>query len=156
MQRGDTITLGLPGGGGYGDPMERDLADVLADIRGGFVTCEAAERDYGVVIADGTVDTSATKAARARAQPSRATFGFGPDREQWEAVFTDAVMTELNARLYALPKAVRQDVHREVFEVAVPGITGSAGRAITELLTDPPAAARRLRAALDAMGEDRT
>ncbi len=59
------------------------------------------------------------------------------------------MMTELNERLYALPKAVRQDVRRDVFEAAVPGITGSAGRAITELLTDPSAATRRLRAALD-------
>ncbi|MGP0002172.1 MAG: hydantoinase B/oxoprolinase family protein, partial [Acetobacteraceae bacterium] len=153
VKRGDTITLGLPGGGGYGDPMERDVADVLADVRGGFVMREAAERDYGVVIADDAVDAAATKAARARTNAQCATFGFGPDRERWEAVFTDAVMTELNARLYALPKAVRQDVRRDVFEAAVPGITGSAGHAITELLTDPSAAARRLRAALDAMGQ---
>ena len=149
VKRGDTITLGLPGGGGYGDPMERDVADVLADISGGFVTREAAERDYGVIIADGAVDVAATEAVRARPKAPAATFGFGPDRERWEAVFTDAVMTELNERLYALPKAVRQDVRRDVFEAAVPGITGSAGRAITELLTDPSAATRRLRAALD-------
>jgi N-methylhydantoinase B len=153
VKRGDTITLGLPGGGGYGDPMERDVADVLADIRGGFVTRDTAERDCGVVIVDGAVDAAATKAARAHTKAPRAAFGFGPDRERWEAVFTDVVMTELNARLYALPKAVRQDVRRDVFEAVVPGITGSAGCAITELLTDPSAAQRRLRMALDAMGQ---
>jgi len=89
------------------------------------------------------------RASRAAALP--VTFGFGPDRELWEQVFTDAVMTELNDRLYALPKAVRQDARRAVFEAAVPGIADSAGRPITELLTDPAAASRRLRAALDAM-----
>jgi N-methylhydantoinase B len=154
VKRSDTITLNLPGGGGYGDPLQRDPADVLADVLSGFVTPETAPRDYGVVIAAGAVDTMGTQALRAtrahEAKPCGA-FGFGPDRELWETVFTDTVMQELNRRLYALPKAVRQDVRRAVFEAAVPGIADSAGRAITELITDPEAAARRLRAALDAM-----
>jgi hypothetical protein len=64
-------------------------------------------------------------------------------------------MTELNDKLYALPKSVRQDVRRTVFEAAVPGISESAGRAITELLTDPKAAAQRLRVAIDALGAPR-
>ena len=68
-----------------------------------------------------------------------------------EQVFTDAAMTELNDRLYALPKAVCQDIRRAVFEAVVPGITQSAGRPITELLTEPATAARRLREQLDAM-----
>ena len=150
VKRGDTITLGLPGGGGYGDPLQRDPHDVLTDVQGGFVTCEAAIRDYGVVFADGAVDASATEALRASRSPNAA-FGFGPDRERWEQVFTDAAMTELNDRLYALPKAVRQDVRRAVFEAVVPGITESAGQPITELLAEPAAAARRLREQLDAM-----
>ena len=153
VKRGDTITLGLPGGGGYSDPWQRDPANVLADVRAGFVTCEAATRDYGVVIADAEIDIAATKATRAsRKHVPCATFGFGPDRERWEEVFTDATMTELNDKLYALPKAARQDVRRTVFEAAVPGISESAGRAITKLLTDPKAAAKRLRVAIDALG----
>ena len=39
----------LPGGGGYGDPLARSRERVLADVRDGFVSAEAAERDYGVV-----------------------------------------------------------------------------------------------------------
>jgi N-methylhydantoinase B len=152
VKRGDTITLGLPGGGGYGDPLQRDPPDVLADVQGGFITREAAMRDYGVIFADGAVDASATEALRSsrKRTPSKE-FGFGPDRERWEQVFTDAAMTELNDRLYALPKAVRQDIRRAVFEAVVPGITQSAGRPITELLTEPATAARRLREQLDAM-----
>ena len=156
VKRGDTITLGLPGGGGYSDPWQRDPADVLADVCAGFVTCEAAARDYGVVIVGAEIDIAATKATRAsRKHVPCATFGFGPDRERWEEVFTDATMTELNDKLYALPKAVRQDVRRGVFEAAVPGISDSAGRAITELLTDPTAAAQRLRVAINALGAPR-
>jgi N-methylhydantoinase B len=153
VRRGDTITIGLPGGGGYGDPMQRDPADVVADVRRGFVSRAAAARDYGVVVADDLVDADATAALRAsRGLESKVAFSFGPDRERWEEVFTDAAMTELNERLYALPKAVRQDVRRAVFEAVVPGIADSAGRSVTELLTDPAAASRRLRAQLDALG----
>jgi N-methylhydantoinase B len=46
---GDVISLMLPGGGGYGDPLARSRERVLADVRDGFVSAEAAERDYGVV-----------------------------------------------------------------------------------------------------------
>ena len=38
------------GGGGWGDPLERDIALVEKDVRGGFVTLEGALRNYGVVI----------------------------------------------------------------------------------------------------------
>jgi N-methylhydantoinase B len=40
----------LPGGGGYGDPFARDPQAVLADVVDGYVSLEAAQRDYGVVI----------------------------------------------------------------------------------------------------------
>jgi N-methylhydantoinase B len=38
------------GAGGWGDPLERDAADVLRDVRDGYVSVEGAARDYGVVI----------------------------------------------------------------------------------------------------------
>jgi N-methylhydantoinase B len=44
------LVLRLPGGGGFWSPLERDLEAVLADVVGGYVSIEAAERDYGVVI----------------------------------------------------------------------------------------------------------
>ena len=40
----------LPGGGGYGDPFERDPNAVLEDVLNGYVSIEAAAREYGVVI----------------------------------------------------------------------------------------------------------
>ncbi len=42
--------LDTPGGGGYGDPLARPPERVLADVREGLVSAEAAERDYGVVL----------------------------------------------------------------------------------------------------------
>jgi N-methylhydantoinase B len=44
------VQLNLPGGGGYGDPFQRPIELVLHDVVNGYVSLEAAERDYGVVI----------------------------------------------------------------------------------------------------------
>ena len=44
------VQLNLPGGGGFGNPLERDPAMVLSDVVEGYVSMEGAERDYGVVI----------------------------------------------------------------------------------------------------------
>ncbi|MBI3977626.1 MAG: hydantoinase B/oxoprolinase family protein [Chloroflexi bacterium] len=44
------LTLETAGGGGYGRPVERDPVRVLADVRNGFVSAEAAAREYGVEV----------------------------------------------------------------------------------------------------------
>ena len=65
---GDRVVLELPGGAGFGDPLARDPERVARDVREGFVTPEAARRDYGVVLTGrGEVDVAATRAARASA-----------------------------------------------------------------------------------------
>jgi N-methylhydantoinase B len=55
-----------PGGGGLGDPLERDPALVLADVEEGIVSIEAAREVYGVVLnADRTgIDRAATEGLR--------------------------------------------------------------------------------------------
>jgi N-methylhydantoinase B len=47
-------------GAGCGDPLRRDSALVLEDVRRGAVSAAGAERDYGVVIRDDEVDEQAT------------------------------------------------------------------------------------------------
>src|SRR5438105_4019014 len=44
------VHLNPPGGGGYGEPYERDAEAVLADVVNGYVSLEAASREYGVLI----------------------------------------------------------------------------------------------------------
>jgi N-methylhydantoinase B len=61
----DAIQLGLPGGGGVGDPKTRDPQKVLDDVLDGLITAEDARRDYGVVITNGAIDQEATRRARA-------------------------------------------------------------------------------------------
>ena len=45
------LTVASPGGGGYGDPLDRDPAAVLRDVRDEVVTQREAEEVYGVVLA---------------------------------------------------------------------------------------------------------
>jgi N-methylhydantoinase B len=65
---GDVFLLIGAGGGGFGDPLERDPARVLEDVREGKVTLAAAEQEYGVVIDDAGLrsDPVATAARRMR------------------------------------------------------------------------------------------
>ncbi len=57
--RGDILRIETGGGGGRGHPFERPAERVLQDVEDGFVSAEAAERDYGVPIRDGVVDWEA-------------------------------------------------------------------------------------------------
>ena len=49
-EQGDVVNHYTQGGGGYGDPLERDPDAVLEDILDEFVSLEKAREDYGVVI----------------------------------------------------------------------------------------------------------
>ena len=63
---GDRLHLEMPGGGGYGDPLNRDPAKVAIDVRDGMVSAQAAQEHYGVILDDqGAVDTGATEKQRA-------------------------------------------------------------------------------------------
>jgi len=70
LRAGDIFRLDTPGGGGHGDALARDAERVLADVREGLVSREAAERDYGVVLERAGrswgLDRAATQARRAQ------------------------------------------------------------------------------------------
>ena len=48
LAAGDSVLVRTPGGGGYGDPNERDAALVERDVRRGYLSAEQAEQQYGV------------------------------------------------------------------------------------------------------------
>jgi N-methylhydantoinase B len=67
FEAGEVVSNRSGGGGGYGDPFERDPAAVRADVRDGYVSRAAARDEYGVVLDDdGTVDREATERLRER------------------------------------------------------------------------------------------
>ena len=48
LEPGDTIIVETGGGGGYGPPLERNPEYIERDLMRGYVSAEAAARDYGV------------------------------------------------------------------------------------------------------------
>jgi N-methylhydantoinase B len=67
LKPGDAIATRSGGGGGFGSPLDRPVADVAHDVEQGYVTPAAAERDYGIVCdpKTGRIDASATERVRA-------------------------------------------------------------------------------------------
>ncbi len=73
LRRGQVFRHELPGAGGWGDPLARDLAAVTADLREGKITADGALRDYGAVVTpDGVIDPGATALLREAMQARRA------------------------------------------------------------------------------------
>jgi N-methylhydantoinase B len=70
LDEGDTVIGTAGGGGGYGDPLERDLEAIRWDVINGYVSVERARLDYGVVIDPGKfeIDVKATDKLRREAK----------------------------------------------------------------------------------------
>jgi N-methylhydantoinase B len=80
---GELIRIRTTGGGGWGDPVAREIGDVVRDVRWGKVSVRGARDDYGVVLAyddaalsaagsaDVVVDVAATEALRDEILASR-------------------------------------------------------------------------------------
>jgi len=64
IKAGDAIRLMIGGGGGWGDPLDRDPQKVLEDVRNGLVSPQAADLYYGVVLTEGAVDGPGTEERR--------------------------------------------------------------------------------------------
>lgn len=85
VQPGDVLEYVTWGGGGWGDPLERDPELVALDVARGLVTAGGADA-YGVAFdADGAIDVRATEARRsaiAAARPPLETFMRGPSIDE--------------------------------------------------------------------------
>jgi N-methylhydantoinase B len=71
VEEGDVWEFLFPTAGGFGDPLRRDADAVRADVQEGLLDAAAAERVYGVVLADGELDAAATERARRAARAER-------------------------------------------------------------------------------------
>jgi N-methylhydantoinase B len=115
LQPGDVLEIRSAGGGGRGHPFDREAWRVAADVARGYVSPDAAERDYGVVIRDGVVDEAATEAHRAARAPLEGHFHFGPERDGFEAQWTPDAYDRLTAILSGLPIHWRFFAKTEIF-----------------------------------------
>jgi N-methylhydantoinase B len=64
MSGDDVIALTWQGGGGFGDPLERDPAAVWQDVEEGLVSRETAEAVYGLAVANGAPNLEDTQRRR--------------------------------------------------------------------------------------------
>ena len=73
VRRGDVLRHELAGGGGWGDPLEREPAKVLKDVRNELISLDGAKRQYGVIIDSTTwqVDEAATGNTRKAMRAAR-------------------------------------------------------------------------------------
>jgi N-methylhydantoinase B len=78
---GDRLVFETAGGGGLGDPLDRDPETVALEVRRGLVSAESAYEEYGVVLDGGALDADATADRRDDLRAERddlAEFDFGP------------------------------------------------------------------------------
>ncbi|MDQ0327580.1 N-methylhydantoinase B [Rhodopseudomonas julia] len=115
---GDVFRIFSPGGGGRGSPLEREPARVLRDVERGFLSEKLALEEYGVVIVSGAVDEAATETRRdeMRAETdTTAFFDFGPEREEYEKVWTREAYDALTEIMFSLPVEWRFFIKHRIF-----------------------------------------
>jgi N-methylhydantoinase B len=106
---GDVFSRPTAGGGGFGDPLERDPALVLEDVADDYVSVERAAKDYGVVltvvdaeICAYAVDQAATKAMREAIRRDRIRW-LATDPEEVAAGYRNGTIDRLDVvRRYAV------------------------------------------------------
>lgn len=112
---GDRVSIVSAAGAGYGDPLDRPPAEVLADVERGLLTEAHAAENYGVVIADGELDEAATAQARAGRPPAADGIALGPGRARLTRSWPDDVQTRVREMLIDLPIGVRDWAKHEAY-----------------------------------------
>jgi N-methylhydantoinase B len=140
LDPGDVIRIQCSGASGWGPPWQRPVEAVLADVEAGKIGAETAARDYGVIPGDPAA-TEARRAALAAlpVQP----FDAGPERAEFEAVWTPANYAALTEALARLPVHWRHFAKRRIFAAveADPARTGDGAevtRAVAALHAEFP------------------
>jgi N-methylhydantoinase B len=158
LKHRDVVRIVTPSGGGFGDPLAREPARVLADVRSDLLTVGKAKRDYGVVIRDGALDEAASAAERARLRAGRnriERFALGPERRASDEIWPPEVRAALAATLLGeeagarphLLRAVRDRLKARGRTVDVPTMRAAIAAELRALRDEP--APEPLKAASD-------
>jgi N-methylhydantoinase B len=120
LSPGDRVRLATSGGGGYGNPLLRDIERVRADVDLGFVSRLAAQHVYGVVFdAIGAIDEAKTATERGRRLSTQVdipipSFNLGKDRDEYESAWTADARAAFQEILGKLPILVRYRIKNEL------------------------------------------
>ena len=143
LEAGDRVQFETASGGGFGDPWRRPAEQVLADVEAGFLVAADAERLYGVVTRDGSVDEETTAGLRRRERAPRPWFDFGPERLAYERVYSDEVTSEIIRLLQPFPTRVRPVLRNRV-RARLEGRTTAPSTAELAAILDEVLASTRL------------
>lgn len=111
LKRGEVARMATGTGGGYGDPSKRPEAEVIADVRNGYITEEQAEQDYGV-----SVDTRTWTARSLRGRGGFTSQSAQPIREVKSNDKTEAILAVLRGQTSAQQAATRLGVDRSTMD----------------------------------------
>jgi N-methylhydantoinase B len=97
LGRGDVVRITSSSGGGFGDPLKRDIAAIASEIENGMLSHERAAEVYAVVFdRKGHIDEAATTERRGeRAKPLASDFNFCAERDRQERVWPMATRRRL-------------------------------------------------------------
>lgn len=97
LEAGDVVRITSPCGGGFGNPLERDLGDISDEIKSGMLSRERAEEVYAVAFgADGDIDVTETAARRrVKVNDTPAEFNFCSERKRHDSVWPLEIRREL-------------------------------------------------------------
>lgn len=143
LSEGDALQVSAQGGAGYGDPLTRDARAVLDDVLDGYITSEAAWRDYGVKIVNDVLDLTATigeRRTRASEHVQRGIFATGPERVAFEAVWDQERQDALSAFLAELPPSERHYRRLAIMEEVAKAVPGELSRVFEAATSRAPKA----------------
>ncbi|WP_210495265.1 hydantoinase B/oxoprolinase family protein [Microvirga antarctica] len=112
MLEGDVLRMISPCGGGFGDAFARAPESVLRDVLDELLTAEQAADNYGVVVLDGRVDGSRTRALR-EARPrsdQRWQCSAGAEQQRYEAIWPAETSGALSDAVLKVPIGLRRIV----------------------------------------------
>lgn len=117
MSVGDRLRIGTPGGGGFGDPLDRPIDWVELDVRNEIVSREAARKDYGLVFnKDLNTDREATQERRNNLRKTRnwtepPMFSFGDARDVYQKRMNEQIEDAIIAAVAPFPPVLSRYMH---------------------------------------------
>ncbi|WP_102348390.1 hydantoinase B/oxoprolinase family protein [Bacillus sp. Marseille-P3661] len=125
-EKGQVISITSPGGGGWGNPLDRDVELVLEEVESDLLSIHLAREQYGVVITEGSpgvyeIDKNETEMFRnEKSKEKRSDWDFGLARENYEATWSAEASTTLAKLLLQLPANQRSHykhlIHKQFAE----------------------------------------
>jgi N-methylhydantoinase B len=126
VDRGSVVSFRSAGGGGWGNPYERDLDLVLSDLENGLLSPEMAVSQYGVVTkrhpgGGYEIDCAATEETRKHFQglqkSNDSLYDLGMERELHDEIWPHDACDLLAVNLRALPQPLRIRFRKEILKL---------------------------------------